>query len=893
MFPRWRKAAPRVKMPVMVPSFRPRLRLLLAGLAIALGIALLSGLAAWQAERRSLQASAEQAREQLRLHRDTLDAIVERYRMLPAVLALDPEVRDALAADSHDAAIVERLNRKLEQVNGVATTSTLTLLDRNGKAVAASNWRSPNSNVGTDYGFRPYFQQAMSDGTGDFYALGYTTGVPGYFLSQAVRDAQGRPLGVLVVKLVFSELEAAWRALPDPVFVSDAHGVIFLSGRDGWRYLDLRPLRESERSELARTRQYGEVPQRLLHYRELQAFAPDVRRVRMPGQGEQIWLSQTLPEQGWTLHLLHSTRSSMIAARTVAIAVAAGLLAATFLLLSLHQRRRLARLRERSRVELQQLVEQHAIELRTAQDGLVQAAGGADYGESPSLQHLPQGVSVIDADLRLVAWNRRYIDLFKFPAGFIHVGLPIEDVFRYNARRGLLGPGPIEEAIARRLDHLRSGKPHMHERERSDGTVIEIRGNPLPDGGFVTSYADITAYKQAARDLRSLADALEHRIGERTRDLAVAKSEAENANRSKTRFVAAAVHDLLQPLNAARMFVSALRDKLQEPQAQGLADNVEDALAAQDAILNSLLDISRLESGALETRVRDFALAPLLETLAREFGMLAHARGLRLDWVPTRAVVRSDEALLRRILQNFLSNALRYTPKGRIVLGCRRTEGGLRIEVHDTGPGIPEARQEEIFEEFRRLDDGLADDRGAGLGLAIVERIARLLGHRVGLRSSVGRGSCFSILVPFGNCSAVAAPVIEAATTDDDQDLRDCTVWCIDDDPRVCEASRALLQRWYCQVQFAAGAGEALTAAQPGAAPRLLLLDMRLGDTTGPELYPQLVERWGGEPIVILVTAEQDDAVRAIARQHDWGFLPKPVRPAALRALITQMLLRQ
>ena len=340
----------------MVPSILPRLRLLLTGLAIALAIGLLSALAAWQAEQRSLRASAEQAREQLRLHRDTLEAIVERYRMLPAVLALDPEVRDALAGDASDAAVVERLNRKLEQVNGVATTSTLTLLDRNGMAVAASNWRSPNSNVGTDYGFRPYFQQAMTDGTGDFYALGYTTGVPGYFLSQAVRDVQGRALGVLVVKLVFNELEAAWRTLPDPVFVSDAHGVIFLSGRDRWRYLDLRPLRESERSELARTRQYGEVPQRLLQYRELQAFAPGVRRVRLPGQGEHIWLSQTLPEQGWTLHLLHSTRSSTVAARTVAIAVAAGLLAAAFLWLSVHQRRRLARLRERSRVELQQLV---------------------------------------------------------------------------------------------------------------------------------------------------------------------------------------------------------------------------------------------------------------------------------------------------------------------------------------------------------------------------------------------------------------------------------------------------------------------------------------------------------------------------------------------------------
>ncbi|WP_368565426.1 NahK/ErcS family hybrid sensor histidine kinase/response regulator [Pseudoxanthomonas sp. UTMC 1351] len=880
----------------MLSQTRPRFRLLLIGSAIALVIGLLSWLVAHETERRSLLTSAIQAREQLRVHDDALQAVIERYRVLPAVLAMDPEVGDALeqAMLKHgalDAADVDRLNRKLEQVNGAAATSTLTLLDRRGYSIAASNWRRPDSNVGVDYGFRPYFQKAMANGVGDFYALGYTTGVPGYFLSQAVRDDEGQVIGVVVVKLVFNELEAAWRNLPDHVFVSDAHGIIFLSGRERWRYKDLRPLRADERVELARTRQYGDVPLRLLNHRDLGELTAGVHRIRVPQAGELLWLSQPLPKQNWTLHLLRPTRPAQLAGQTAGIAVAAGLLATTFLLLFMQQRRRMARLRERSRVELQQLVEQHAIELRTAQDGLVQAAGRADYGESPSLQHLPQGVCVIDADLRLVAWNRRYIELFKFPAGFIHVGRPIEDVFRYNARRGLLGPGPIEEAIARRLDHLRSGKPHMHERERGDGTVIEIRGNPLPDGGFVTSYADITAYKQAARELRSLADALEHRIEERTRDLAVAKREAESANRSKTSFVAAAVHDLLQPLNAARMFVSALRGRLDEPGAQQIADNVEGALAAQDAILNSLLDISRLESGALETRVQDFALGPLLETLAREFGMLARERGLKLDYVATRAVVRTDEALLRRILQNFLSNAIRYTPKGRILLGCRRTKDGLRIEVHDTGPGIPKSRQREIFEEFRRLDDGTVDDRGAGLGLAIVERIARLLDHSIGLRSTVGQGSVFSIVVPWGEADAVI-PDIASVESEDDTSLRGCLVWCIDDDPRVCEASRTLLERWSCRVVLAAGVNEALAAAQPGGAPGILLLDVRLGQTTGPELYTELAERWGQDTAVILVTAERDDAVRALARERGWGFLSKPVRPAALRALMMQMLLR-
>jgi histidine kinase len=422
--------------------------------------------------------------------------------------------------------------------------------------------------------------------------------------------------------------------------------------------------------------------------------------------------------------------------------------------------------------------------------------------------------------------------------------------------------------------------------------VLEIRGNPLPDGGFVTSYADITSYKNAARELRSLADALEHRVEERTRALAAAKQEAESANSYKTRFVAAAVHDLLQPLNAARMFVSALRGRLAEPESQRIADHVDNALTAQDAILNSLLDISRLESGALPTRVRDFALDPLLEALVGDFGIVAEGRGLRLQRVPTAAVVRSDEALLRRILQNFLSNAIRYTPQGRILLGCRREGDGVRIEVHDQGPGIPESLHADVFEEFRRLNDGVTNDRGAGLGLAIVERIGRLLDHPIGLRSQLGRGSVFSVGVPRGDRAHLLQESAPAAEATDHTPLRGRRVWCVDDDPRVCEATRALLQRWDCAVELAAGPELARRSARSGAAPDLLLLDVRMGETDGLALYPLLCAQWGSKPPVILVTAENDERAKAQAQANGWGFLSKPVRPPALRSLMMQLLLR-
>jgi histidine kinase len=608
-----------------------------------------------------------------------------------------------------------------------------------------------------------------------------------------------------------------------------------------------------------------------------------------------LWQTLVLSEPQWKLHLLHDASASTAVGRSAALAAGGIWLAMCFLGLFVQQRRRLAAHRQRSRRELESVLKQHAQELRTAQDGVLQAAQQADSGLSRSLAHLPQGVVVIDNEQKLVAWNARYLELFRFPTGLIRVGRPIEEIFHFNARRGLLGPGPIDEAIERRLNHLRSGRPHMRESEKDDGTVLEIRGNPLPDGGFVTSYADITAYKNTARELRSLADALEHRVAERTRDLDEARREAERANRYKSRFVASAVHDLLQPLNAARMFVSVLRGKLQGD-ARELSEHVDAALAAQDAILNSLLDISRLESGALKTHVRAFALSPLLETLAREFGLAADSRGLQLRWVDTRAVVVSDEALLRRILQNFLSNALRYTPRGRVLIGCRRHGDQLRIEVHDQGPGIPESLQSEIFEEFRRLDDGVDQERGAGLGLAIVERIGRLLGHPIRLRSTLGRGSVFSVSLPLGEAADVViapvpavAPVVDSA---DDSPLRHCRVWSIDDDPRVCAATRALLERWGCVVELADGPHAALEIASAFNVPKLLLLDVRMGQWHGPDLYEHLCGLWHARPPVILVTAERDDALKAYAAENGWGFLSKPVRPPALRALMTQLLLR-
>ena len=847
----------------------------------------------WAEERAQREASARLA-AQLDLHARALQQSIDRYRTLPRVLALDEELRGALAAPA-DLVLRDRLNRRLEEANGVTAASTLTLIDRDGIAVAASNWRKPSSNVGANYHFRPYVREALATGSGQFYGIGLTTGEPGYFLSQALHDATGTAIGLVVIKIEFDALQADWRRSPDTVMVTDRHGVVFLANREAWLYRALAPLGEASSRELESTRQYEGQPLEPIAIAAESPIGGGARKVRMasPGLGDTVlWQTLPLSEKGWTLHLLHDASNLGSAGSASALAAGVTCMALGLVGLVVQQRRRLSALRQRSREELEAVLQQHAEEIRTARDVIVDTARRADAGLSRSLEHLPQGVVIIDAQLRLVAWNTRYVDLFRFPAELLKVGQPIEALFRYNAQRGLLGPGPVEDAIQRRLDHLRSGKAHLRETEKPDGTVLEIRGNPLPDGGFVTSYADITSYRNAARDLRSLADALERRVDDRTHALAEAKREAEAANRYKTRFVAAAVHDLLQPLNAARMFLTALRSGDIEPESRRVVEHAARALQAQDAILNSLLDISRLESGAMAIELRDFPLDPMLDDLAREFGVVAAGRGLRIDRVPTRAVVHSDESLLRRIVQNLVSNAVRYTPHGRILLGCRRVPGGVRIEVHDQGPGIAESLQKEIFEEFRRLNDGVANDRGAGLGLAIVERIGRLLDHRIGLRSTLGAGSVFSVELPLatGEQHAGGESAVEGAC--DDAPLRGCRVWCIDDDHEAREATCQWLERWECQVAFRGGARDALPAAAPGEAPDILLMDAPPGDASAFELQPRLCERWGRTPATILTSAMREDGLRLRTLSLGWSLLAKPARPSALRSLMTQLRLR-
>ncbi|QXI46937.1 MULTISPECIES: ATP-binding protein [Pseudomonas] len=369
-------------------SFRA-LRLGLITLLIVLGTALSAGWAMHQAKRQAMADDARRASQQLGLYANTLHTLIDRYRALPAVLALDPELIAALQGPVSEA-LQNALNRKLERINGAANSSTLELLDRNGLAIAASNWRLPSSYVGSNYGFRPYFKQARSQGSGRFYAVGVTSGVPGYFLASAVNDEHGQFLGAMVVKLEFPELEREWRQGSDILLVSDARGITFIANQDGWRYRELQPLSGADRAELAETRQYDKHPLVPLQHEVLTRFAENstLSRVHGPaGTGEYLWESLPLGSEAWTLHLL---RKPQVVAdgRNAALAAAAVWLSLVFAALFLSQRLRLARLRQRSREELKRQVEERTRELRTAQEGLVQSAKLAALGQmSAAMAH--------------------------------------------------------------------------------------------------------------------------------------------------------------------------------------------------------------------------------------------------------------------------------------------------------------------------------------------------------------------------------------------------------------------------------------------------------------------------------------------------------------------------
>ncbi len=497
-----------------------------------------------------------------------------------------------------------------------------------------------------------------------------------------------------------------------------------------------------------------------------------------------------------------------------------------------------------------------------------------------ALENMSQGISVVDADLRLVAWNRRYAEMFGFPEGLLSVGMPIAEASRWALHRLPPRSGDIEDGLARRLDHMRAGTPHLSERVLPDGSIIEIRGNPMPGGGFVATFTDVTDFREAEAGLKRVNETLELRVAERTALADGARREAERANDAKSRFLAAIGHDLLQPLHAAHLFVDALGQRVREPESQRLTAQVAGALDSTTGLLSDLLDMSRLEAGGLVPELRTFPLAEVLAPLLSEGRALAEAQGLSLEAVPTVVWVRSDPQLLRRVLQNFLSNALRHTPSGRVLIGVRRAGEKLRIEVHDTGPGISLQQQEVIFEEFRRGET--ARGQGLGLGLAIARGIAGVLDTPIGLRTQLGRGSIFHIEVPRASAGPAAAQARPRG-------LAGLRVLAVDNDPAALAALGAVLSGWGCEV-LACADGIAARRAIADAPADLWIFDYHLdGGDDGIALHQRLASETSAPPC-LLMSADQTGAVRGAAQEAGLPLLLKPLRPLALKSMLDRLL---
>ncbi len=515
-----------------------------------------------------------------------------------------------------------------------------------------------------------------------------------------------------------------------------------------------------------------------------------------------------------------------------------------------------------------------------------------------ALDQVRHGLSVFDKDLKLICWNRQFRELLELPPELGQVGMPLSRILRACAERGDFGEGPVDELVADRLVRLAVHKETVQE-TLSGGRIIEIRTAAMPQGGVVATYSDITERVAAANELARANETLERRVRERTAEilrvnaaLAVAKAKADEANLDKTRFLAAASHDLLQPLNAARLYSSSLVERPLSDTDALIARNIDASLGAVEEILSALIDISRMDAGRLEPEITDVSLDDLFCHLKLEFEPLAREKGLELRVARTSLWVRSDRRLLRRVLQNLVVNAVKYTNKGSVLLGARRRNGSVVVQVTDTGRGIPSSQHELVFKEFQRLEDQASEIRGLGLGLSIVERICRVLDVPISLNSRLGYGSTFSISLPRAEPrTLVAAPPQRAPVQGP---IAGCVALCIDNEPAVLEGMETLLAGWGCKVLTASSTRGALEAvALSKVQPDIILADYHLDNETGLDAVIRLRETLRADVPTVFITADHSPEVERELRARGFALLRKPLKAAALRAVMTRYVLRR
>ncbi len=643
-----------------------------------------------------------------------------------------------------------------------------------------------------------------------------------------------------------------------------------------------------------------------------------------------------------------------------------------------------------------------------------------------TLNNISEAVCVVDENIQLIGWNVRFEQLFRYPDGIPYEGQSAEELMRYSGEHGFMGTSNVQQRINLRLRQMRNGDYYRDIRDWPDGRVIELHGIPMPGGGYLTTFSDITEYKRTEQALRESEQSvrmytdnapamliyvdtdiiirfanrtyaefhglpsdqvinrkvravmgeaeyaqrkpyihnalkgirqhyedefqrytkekvyllityipdigeqqevrgffavlqdisqrrkaelaveeanvmLEQRVFQRTAELErmnaqldTARQEAENANRSKTRFLAAASHDLLQPMNAARLFVSVMqqqRNSLQETQ-QELLDRIDNSLDAAEELLTGLLDISKLDSGYMLPKLDVISVECLFIRLVKQFAPLCEEQNIEFRMRSRDVWVHSDQQMLQRIVQNLLANAIRYTQSGGILLSCRQRGEMIEIGVWDTGVGIASEDQQSIFAEFYRLDAGKRmAEKGLGLGLAISERMAKVLEHPLGVSSRLGRGSYFWLQ------ARRAAPMLKLENQPSKQPniaqdpLPGLEVLCLDNEVEILHGMEALLSGWQCRVHTAVDYLDAREQLAQDSRIDFILADYYLSpDANGVDLVVELRREYGQHMQVIIITADRSPELERKVRDSGFRLLRKPVKPAALRSLMRNML---
>ncbi|RVQ66086.1 PAS domain-containing protein [Croceicoccus ponticola] len=570
-------------------------------------------------------------------------------------------------------------------------------------------------------------------------------------------------------------------------------------------------------------------------------------------------------------------------------------------------RERIERHREASGAHVQMLTDGRWLqinELRTSEGGTVgiytditsvkaedarQRAlelAGRNLALQATLDTLSEGACLFDNERRLIAWNEPLVRMLNITNN-LHEAIGTHE----RLHKWCIGKQGLDLAHAIEWRHGRG--PRISTDCEMQGRRFVIRSVALSGGGMAYAFDDVTDRIRFQRSLTEQAETLEKRVNERTaelvevnRQLVDAKNEAEQANRSKTSFIAAASHDLLQPLNAARLFVSALAERRLAATNRGLVRQSVVALDSVEELLEALFEISRLDAGAIHPEVQSLALDRILSALRIEFGPLARKGGLTFDVPETGLWVRSDMRLLRRILQNFVSNAIRYTAEGSVRVVAQVDGDDILIAVTDTGAGIAEDNRETIFEEFRRLKKTYKTP-GKGLGLAIVRRASAMLGHRITLESEPDIGSTFTIRVP----RAEPVAMLEEAPADPRRSTRTGgTVTVVDNDEQVLQGMRVLLENWGLVVVTGGHPDDPAVVESVEGGTGLLIADYHLDDgMTGDEAIAMLRARHSGDLPAIVITADRSDEVKQKLASQDLPVLTKPVKPAQLRALLRKL----